>query len=311
VKYLAFGLTILSEIDLPELFSVDKPRHSADIEIKIGNLIGIFPELNGKSNHIVINKSLVVFQIPKVALFSIQDGKYITISPFDNADNDVIRLYILGTCMGILLMQRKILPLHGSVFEANGKAYAIVGDSGAGKSTLASVFLKEGFKLLSDDVIAIAFLDNKTPYVIPSYPQQKLWENSLNKIGMPSLDYKPLFERETKYAIPIHTQFRETPLPLSGIFELEMIDRGSVHIEQVKGVEGVKTLYTHTYRNFIIPQLGLQEWHFDISTKIINNIDMYKLQRSKTSFTAFLLADMILDTIEGGIKDANKHAFVK
>ena len=38
--------------------------------------------------------------------------------------------------MGALLMQRKILPLHGSAIAIDGKAYAFVGDSGAGKSTL-------------------------------------------------------------------------------------------------------------------------------------------------------------------------------
>ena len=72
------------------------------------------------------------------------------------ADEDKIRLYILGTCMGALLMQRKILPLHGSAIAIDGKAYAFVGDSGAGKSTLASAFLSKGYKLLSDDVIAVS-----------------------------------------------------------------------------------------------------------------------------------------------------------
>ena len=38
--------------------------------------------------------------------------------------------YLLGTCMGTILMQRKILPLHGSAIEIEGKVYAIVGDSG-------------------------------------------------------------------------------------------------------------------------------------------------------------------------------------
>ena len=38
---------------------------------------------------------------------------------------DKIRLLFLGTCMGALLIQRKILPLHGSAIEIDGKAYAI------------------------------------------------------------------------------------------------------------------------------------------------------------------------------------------
>ena len=41
-------------------------------------------------------------------------------------DEDIIRLYILGTCMGAILMQRKILPLHGSAIAINGKAMRLL-----------------------------------------------------------------------------------------------------------------------------------------------------------------------------------------
>ena len=84
------------------------------------------------------------FRILLISIF--KDGNKIIVSPLDEIDEDVIRLYILGTCMGAILMQRKILPLHGSAIAINGKAYAIVGDSGAGKSTLASAFLKKGYQ---------------------------------------------------------------------------------------------------------------------------------------------------------------------
>jgi hypothetical protein len=305
--YQAFGFNILSDIYFPELKKneLDRP---IDIEI-------IYGEVHKVSDQLPYDFSVsgkdVSFFVPRAAYFSVQKGYKIVVSPFPNVSEDVVRLYILGTCMGILLMQKQILPLHGSVIEIKGKTYAIVGDSGAGKSTLASVFLKKGFKLLSDDVIALTFFDNKTPYVIPSYPQQKLWETSLKKFGMPSSDYTPLFERETKYAIPIHSHFLESPLPLAGIFELEKVDQGSVRIEMVRGVERLKTLNTHTYRNFLIPQLGLLKWHFEQSTKVINAVDLYKLQRPEGSFTAYLLAEIILNTIEGRNIDVDKHTVFK
>ena len=57
-------------------------------------------------------------------------------------EEDVSASISLGTCMGAILMQRKILSITWQCSSNNGKAYAIVGDSGAGKSTLASAFLK-------------------------------------------------------------------------------------------------------------------------------------------------------------------------
>ena len=81
-------------------------------------------------------------------------------------------------------MQRKILPLHGSAIAIEGKAYAIVGESGAGKSTLAASLLSRGYKLLSDDVIPILLSEKNIPFVVPAYPQQKLWLESLNQFEM-------------------------------------------------------------------------------------------------------------------------------
>ena len=104
-------------------------------------------------------------------------------------------------------MQRKVLPLHGSVVAINGKAYAFIGDSGVGKSTLASAFLAKGYELLSDDVIAVSLNQENCPIINPSYPQQKLWQESLNAFGMETSQYRPVYQRETKYAIPVVSKF--------------------------------------------------------------------------------------------------------
>ena len=209
-----------------------------------------------------------------------------------------LRLYILGTCMGAILMQRKILPLHGSVIAIDGKAYAIVGDSGAGKSTLASAFLKRGFGLLTDDVIAVSFSEDGIPFVTPSYPQQKLWSESLDHFGMESSNYQPLIDREDKFAIPVVSQFVEEPLPLAGIFELVKGDYDGIAIQPIGNLEGLFKLYYHTYRNFFLERSGLMEWHFQTTTKMMNKIEFYQLQRPITAFTAHDLTDLILDTIK-------------
>ena len=75
--------------------------------------------------------------------------------------------------MGAILMQRRLLPLHGSAIAINGKAYAIVGDSGAGKSTLASAFLNKGYQLISDDVIAVSLSQENHSYCYSSISTAK------------------------------------------------------------------------------------------------------------------------------------------
>ncbi|MBM7651874.1 aldolase [Neobacillus cucumis] len=298
VIYKAFGFSIISDIPMPELPNQDLKAEYIDVEIKIENLSRQWLDSVKDQNDFIINENLVMFRVPRIAIFLIKEGKRIIVSPLEEYDVDVARLYILGSCMGALLMQRKIFPLHGSVIAINGKAYAIIGESGAGKSTLASAFLNRGYQILTDDVIAISFSDGENiPYVTPSYPQQKLWSESLLEFGIDTEGYRPLYKRETKYAIPVGSKFYSEPLPLAGVFELIRSKDENIEIFPIQKLTRLQTLFSHTYRNTLISKLGLLDWHFRNSTSIVCKIDMYHLRRPVSSFTANQLVTLILSTI--------------
>lgn len=296
--YKAFGLTFSSEIPLPELPYIQSNESEADIIIEKANLSLHWSELD-LGEDFYIRRDQVIFRVPETAVFLIQEGRRIVVSPYAGSNEDEIRLYILGTCMGAILMHRGILPLHGSAIALNGRAYAIVGDSGAGKSTLASSLLKTGSsQLISDDVIPVALNDRDMPIVTPAYPQQKLWLESLNRLGMNPDNYQPLFVRETKFAVPIQSRFATESLPLAGIFELIKGESDKINIQPIQSLERFYKLYHHTYRNFFLEQSGLMEWHFDLSTKIINKIDFFQIRRPKNRFTAHDLTEIILRTLK-------------
>ncbi|MFP3123387.1 aldolase [Ectobacillus funiculus] len=300
VIYKAFGFKILSDIFLPELPQMNEYGDTVDVEIKVDDLPQSDFKLVDTPYKHVVKEHRVMFYIPDVAFFSVQEGKEITVSPVNEADEGLLRLYILGTCMGVVLMQRRIFPLHGSAVAIDGKAYAFIGDSGAGKSTLASAFLNKGYQLLSDDVIAVSLSSDNTPIVTPSYPQQKLWENSLTNFGMETSQYQSIYGRETKYSIPVSSKYFSDPLPLAGVFELTTTENEIIEIHQIEKLESLQTLFCHTYRNFLIPRLELMEWHFSTSTSIINTIDVYQLHRPVSKFSAPQLASLILTTINKG-----------
>ncbi|MFJ7934430.1 aldolase [Sporosarcina sp. NPDC096371] len=304
--YKAFGLTISSEIFLPELSQLSGVGNGTDVVIEYADLSLVWAQYTGSAKHFVIKKDWLLFRVPESAIFLIQHGRKILVSPMNGADEDEIRLYMLGTCMGAILLQRKILPLHGSAIAIDGKAYAFVGDSGAGKSTLATAFLKKGYHLLSDDVIPVTLNHANVPIVTPAYPQQKLWLESLDHFGMESTDYQPLFVRDTKFAIPVESQFATEPLPLAGIFELVKGDHLEICIQPIEKMQRFNTLYTHTYRNFILQRSDLLEWHFELSSKMMNKIHIHQISRPEARFTANELVDLLLTTIE---KEENKYDY--
>lgn len=296
--YEAFGLKISSEILLCELPQKSSNETSFDVLVTISDLSNQWSELAiGENTSFIYKENSVMFKISDTAIFCIQAGNQIIVSPINEADEDKIRLYILGTCMGALLIQRDILPLHGSAVEIYGKAYAFVGDSGAGKSTLAKAFLNKGFPLLSDDVVAVSLADSNIPVVMPSYPQQKLWQESLIGFGMKPNEYRPLFKRETKYSVPV-TSFSDQLLPLAGVFELVKIENETLEIEQIRGLDRLHLLYRQTFRNFFISHLGKMEWHFNTTTQFLDKISVFKLTRPTKCFAAPNLANLVLDIID-------------
>ncbi|MGP4067335.1 aldolase [Halobacillus sp. B29] len=300
-KYQAFGLNIKSEVLLQELLVTKEKKRNIDVSVHIHDLEDCWASVNnGKKT--VVKKDSLLFKVKNTGIFFIEKGNKILVSPLGDFDQKKLSLYILGSCIGAILLQRKILPLHGSAIAIDGKAYAIVGDSGAGKSTLASAFLKKGYQLLSDDVIPVSFSGEGVPMVTPAYPQQKLWQESLDQFEMKAKDYQPIFNRETKFKIPVEDKFAAEPLPLAGVIELSKTEEGQIKFEPIQSLERLSTLYKHTYRNFIIPRAGLTEWHFQTSAKIISQIEMHKLQRPVSTFSAHELTDVILSSI---YKEAN------
>ncbi|RIE05400.1 aldolase [Cohnella faecalis] len=303
----AFGLRISSRIPLPELpLSGDgTERETADIVVETADPVRLREELEACGSNFAFARqgSRFLFLIPGTAVYSIEEGRRIAVAPLPGADREKVRVYLLGTCLGALLMIRGMLPLHGSAVVIDGKAYAFLGESGAGKSTLAAAFVRMGHRLASDDVVAVGLADGK-PVVLPSYPQQKLWRESLEGLGMETGPYRPIFRETGKFAVPVASRFSSEPVPLAGAFELSKSDRGTIGVRQLNNLDRLRVMLQHTYRNTLIPRLGLEDWHFRTAAGIAAQIEVCRLQRPSEGFTAGQLAEAIIHFARGGERGA-------
>lgn len=300
VVYRSFGLRIESELPLPELplMEPEEPLPSPALNVSFCDLGPAWSAASPISDYIALDGETVYIRVPDTAIFAMRQGNDILISPSKEGNLDKIRLYVLGTCMGVILMQNRLLPLHGSAVAIDGKAYAIVGHSGAGKSTLTSSLLNQNYALLSDDLIALTLDKRGTPFVLPAYPQQKIWQETIDMLGMDAAELKPLFERETKFAVPVQARFCSEPLPLAGIIELVKSDHDAAAISPIDGLERFHTLLQHTFRGFLLKRLGLMEWHFSTLAQFANRIDMHRLHRPQGGNSLHRLHELMLQTIQ-------------
>ncbi|NOU18057.1 MAG: hypothetical protein HOO91_10935 [Bacteroidales bacterium] len=293
--YKAFGLTIQSEIELPELsLFIGK----ADINISLGTTPKTLENPLFTGVRFLTKHNEFLLKVDRIANYYVTGGNQITIELMPDVDFADVRLFLLGSAFGALIHQRGLLPFHGSSVNINNSGVIFSGHSGAGKSTIAAALSKKGYSILSDDVSVISLINNEIPFIVPGYPQMKLWADSISKLGDESSQYVIIRKQVEKYNIPIDKCFHEEPLPLKNIFIIVPSNLGELKVESLKGVEKFNLLKYHTYRfNFIAGQ-EMQANHFKYLTTISKHVNVLRLIRPSKKFMFDEMINLILENIK-------------
>lgn len=285
-QYLIFGLKVASEI--PILLLSETPFHGEpDVEIRRGDLRECFEPLpvlggDGFKQQVEMRRSLIM---PETGMgFEIREGKTITVDIAPEKPEGLANVYLLGCCMGTILTQRGIFALHGSCVYKDGTAILITGDSGAGKSTLASEFLKNGWKLMTDDVAAVSNLDT-VPLVQSSYPSRKLWLDAIQRMDGEKLELTPLWqeERREKFNVNAAEQYLEGSRPLKAVIRLY---RGTeLQMEEVNGFTKADQLMRNVYGMWRMPD-GEKQRLFQRCVTLSQKVRMMAVLRREDVFDA-------------------------
>ena len=174
-RYRVYGISVDSEMELPELFPVEADE--PDVSIRYGDVLTQLPEV--KTSGVLYQAAPLDFllRLKNVGAFRVQKGNSITIEPAAHSLPEEIRLFLLGSVMGALLHQRGMLPIHGGAIAIKDGALIITGNSAVGKSTLVATLAERGFPFLTDDIAVIESDEKEILQLHPGIPQLKLWKD--------------------------------------------------------------------------------------------------------------------------------------
>ena len=264
--YKVYGLIVESDIEIPELLSIDKNENKVDIKIKKDIIPKDVIEKIPSYSWFKYDVDSMVFTVKNIGSFYIYDGKNIIVQPSENADNQGIKTFILGTSFGMILLQRNKVAIHGGAILIGENAIILTGQSGAGKSTLTNAFRQYEYPFMADDVSSTIELQDEI-FIEPAYPQQKICRDAMEKMGYRIDDFKLIDEDREKYIIPTHESFVKEKRKLQAVFEIQPYDGEEVKIEEVSGGEKMKTILRNIYRIEIIVHHGIPPAYFK---KVIN-----------------------------------------
>lgn len=290
--YLAFGITIISEIELPALLPVqNQSLKEAPVYVKLGLVpAGLFAEGSPADSNAYCNANEMLYIIPDKIKFYIANGREIIIEPV--SPNYLANLiYFYSNCLAAILYQRDLIPFHVSgVFTQKGKVALFAAPSGAGKSTLALKLQELGYKAFTDDT-AVLYIENGKCYARASYPMMRLWQNTLKEQALLKEDAKQqLYEDEEfdKYGFSFHQKFITEPAEVERIIFLQQAG-DEIQVKPMSLLEAFTELSNNVYRCHWIPAMQKNRLQFTLISRIIKIVPNIKCVRpqGKDSFNEF------------------------
>ncbi|RWC40771.1 MAG: serine kinase [Mesorhizobium sp.] len=229
--YRAYGLTIASEVMLPELEPA--APGAADVVITVGAIDLPKPSPEAATDfRFEPDRQYLAWHA--VGAFLISDGRRIDIEPAPGVDDALIAFPLLGPVMALLLHRRGLLVLHASAIAVAGASATFtgvifMGDKGAGKSTTASAMIRAGHQLLTDDVVALDLADPNEPMIVPGFPQIKLAADAAAAISLGQAEVRPqVHPAIDKMQHRLNGDFSGDKVPATRIYILERGEKADI-----------------------------------------------------------------------------------
>ena len=233
----AYGLDLWSDIPLPEFMTA-------------GGGLDVVIRLHREDRTVACTSaswdfrdSETICTFPNVGRFRVRAGREIQVTPAPGADPTLLRLYVEGMMMAVLLHQRGLYVLHASVVEIGGRGVAFLGHVGAGKSTMALALERRGCRLIADDNAAVDLALGKYE-IIPAFPRVKVYPAIAHTLGIADESLSPLHVTQVKKTREVEGQFSEKTVRLDRIYLLSR-DASPV-VERLNKADALVELITNS-----------------------------------------------------------------
>ena len=280
--YSCFGFRLRSEIALDEIGRADDPKDARPIvDIRLGPVSERLEEGGEVHAGLQAAGGEALLTVTETARYLVRAGREIIVDPLPGASQRNLRLFLLGSALGILCHQRGLLPLHANAIVVGGNAYAFAGPSGAGKSTLAAYFARAGYRVLCDDVCAIDLGDPGEPVAWPGLPRLKLWGDASTAFGHDNGQLDRVADGMDKFHVTLPAMQDARPIPFRRLYLLGRAEAGETpEISRLRGRAALEAIMAQTYRALYLPVLGLTSRHFLICSALAARIHVYAATRA-------------------------------
>jgi hypothetical protein len=297
--YSLFGLRFRSNLPLPGVGTVIGATDHCDVELHLGIPLQSAGEILRGSEVLTYSSGETnaagepLLRIMTVALgefirLAYEDGtefwldrkrEHVWATWPDSASLENTTAYLLGPVLGLLLRLRGVTCLHASAVAIEDRSVAFVGAPGAGKSTTAAAFARQGFGILSDDIVALAETAGDFQ-VLPGCPYLRLWPESVTMFHDSPEALPRIIPDGEKRRFALgneRAQFENRPLQLGAIYFLgERRPDPAPYVETLRAQAALLSLVTDTYGNKILDR-DLRAQEFGVLNRLVEKVPIRRV----------------------------------
>jgi len=287
-KYQAFGIPIVSEIELPALMPLGNlSQNNHAIIVKCGKTpLFLKNKQVEKRNIFLLNERELLFEKKGVARYYISDSTHILIEPLSNNWSEIL-LYFYCNCISAILYQKGFIPFHASgVFIDDNSVLLIAAPSGCGKSTTAIKLAELGYKVFNDDTVIIN-IEGSGCTATASYPMMRQWQDTIDKQTIfTEAEKKDLWKEIeiNKFGFYFHETFEVNAVKILGIVFLSK-KGDTIDIQALSPTAALKHLMSNIYRKGWVTAMKKQMTLFKHLTEISNKLPMWVANRPENTDT--------------------------
>ncbi|MCW2846715.1 MAG: HPr serine kinase protein [Marmoricola sp.] len=294
-EYECYGLLLRSELDLPGLPRSERnpPPPASEVTVELRSLPAspAADLVMVRPGRLWVGSAVMRLHIEGVATYEVRDGRHVVVDATPAAHPDEVRLFLLGTCLGAVLQQRRMLVLHGNAVRIDDGCAVVLGRTGAGKSTVSAEFVRRGLDLLADDVVPVDHLLR----ALPGFPRIKLWSDAADRLGIDVSGLRRVRPEDAKYDVPVG-RGPLGPLPVRWVYVLESSEEPLLRLETARGLARFDVLREHTYRSGLL-QGPARAHHLERCHTLQEQVRLVRVLRPEHTMTPAATAEAILDDI--------------
>lgn len=274
-RYRAYGLRVCAEMPLPELVA-EAGDDPAAITVRYGRIPAPSAEerLADGCYRAIADEAALHYE--DAGTFLVRSGREIIVDPLPGADPSAVRLYTVGSALGLALHQRGQFTLHASAVSCGEGSVAFAGESGEGKSTMAAAMHARGHLVMSDDIVAVDS-SGEAPLVHPAFPRLKLSPPSAVALGYDPSRLAIFHPDDERRHYGVGVGFAPAPLPLRAVYILT--GGATIAAERLSGHDAFLALLQNAYALLYLGSVGASARHFQQCAALARTVPVYTLSR--------------------------------